>query len=366
MFRKISIVILFVSVAVYYCVGCLSQQKAQIHPSTLNFDQFPLGKLSEYGFFKGKMLDLQPNDKILVYEPIAPLFTDYAFKRRFVWMPEGTSATFDVTQPDNSFEFPDKTILIKNFYYPADFSKPEAERTIIETRLLVKKNGKWEAYPYKWDDKQSDADYKITGGIYPVSWKDEKGQAHQIDYAMPNKNQCKSCHNQNDVFMPIGPKVKQLNNSITYTDGTTENQLKQWHKMGYLKGDLATAYQAQTLVSYSDTYTSLSDRARSYLDVNCGHCHSSKGPAATSGLRLNFEEQNPFHWGVLKSPVAAGIGAGDYKFDINPGNGKESIVTYRMNSIHPGIMMPEIGRVSIHTEGVALVEAWINSLKKTN
>jgi hypothetical protein len=78
------------------------------------------------------------------------------------------------------------------------------------------------------------------------------------------------------------------------------------------------------------------------------------GPASTSGLYLNYEEKAPFHWGVLKSPVAAGMGAGPYRFDINPG--KESILIYRMNSVHPGVMMPEIGRVSINKEGVVLIE----------
>ena len=344
--------------------ACFVKDAVQTHPSQLNFEQFPLKKLSDYGFFTGDLKALQPNNKILLYEPIAPLFTDYAFKKRFVWMPEGTSASFDGSKPDEAFDFPDKTILIKNFYYPTDFSKPEGERKIMETRLLVKNKGKWDAYPYKWNDTQTEADYKITGGTYPVSWKDEKGQPHDINYAMPNKNQCKSCHNQNDVFVPIGPKVKQLNHTLTYADGTTDNQLQRWQKMGYLKGDLVLAHQITPLVNYFDPKAALVDRARSYLDVNCGHCHTPKGPASTSGLSLNIEEKNPFHWGVLKSPVAAGIGAGDFKFDINPGNGKESIITYRMNSVHPGIMMPEIGRVSIHTEGVALVEEWINSLKK--
>jgi glucan phosphorylase len=40
----------------------------------------------------------------------------------------------------------------------------------------------------------------------------------------------------------------------------------------------------------------------------------------------------------------------------------ESILTYRMNSTHPGIMMPEIGRVSIHKEGVKLISDWIDAL----
>jgi hypothetical protein len=33
-----------------------------------------------------------------------------------------------------------------------------------------------------------------------------------------------------------------------------------------------------------------------------------------------------------------------------------------MKSTDPGIMMPELGRVTTHEEGVALIEAWIESL----
>ena len=164
--------------------------------------------------------------------------------------------------------------------------------------------------------------------------------------------------------MPIGPKIKQLNHSITYEDGTKENQLTKWMKLGYLNATPDAIARITPLVGMNDAQASLDARSRSYLDVNCGHCHNPKGPASTSGLYLNYEQKDPFHWGVLKSPVAAGIGAGTFKFDINPGQGKASIMTYRMNSVHPGIMMPEIGRVSIHTEGVALIEKWIDSLKK--
>lgn len=341
--------------------SCAPSDSEQAHPSMVNFEQAPLKKLSDYGFFKGDLKNMQANEGVVYYEPAATLFTDYAFKKRYVWMPEGQAASFDASKPDDPLDFPDKTILIKNFYYPADFAQPEGERRILETRLLVKYKGAWNAYPYRWNDEQTEAEYKVTGEVIPVSWRDEKGRQHDIQYAMPNKNQCKSCHNQNDVFVPIGPKVKQLNHSIVYENGAKENQLSHWQKIGYLKS-LDGADQIALLSNYHDTRAPLAARARSYLDVNCGHCHNQKGPASTSGLYLNIEEKDPFHWGVLKSPVAAGIGAGSYKFDIYPGHGKESIFTYRMNSVHPGVMMPEIGRVTIHEEGVALISDWINSL----
>lgn len=357
-FITLSSSLLLFSTVIFF--SCFKQNLSK-HPSEIDFSKLPLKTLSEYGFFAGNMAEMKPNEGVLLYEPIAPLFTDYAFKKRYVWMPKGSAATFDVAKSNEPLNFPDKTILVKNFYYPADFSKPEAEKRILETRLLIKNNGKWEAYPYRWNEEQTEAKYKSTGDVIPLHWKDEKGENHNIKYAMPNKNQCKSCHNQDGVFMPIGPKLKQLNHAISY-EGKTENQLDKWISMGYLKGNLDKS-KINNLVSMKDASASLDMKARSYLDVNCGHCHSSTGPAASSGLRLNIEENDPYHWGVKKSPVAAGIGAGTFLYDIFPEHGDESIMTFRMNSTNPGIMMPEIGRVSIHKEGVELIKNWINSLK---
>jgi hypothetical protein len=103
----------------------------------------------------------------------------------------------------------------------------------------------------------------------------------------------------------------------------------------------------------------LNARARAYLDVNCGHCHSRQGPANTSGLFLDIQEKNSSHLGVNKTPVAAGRGAGDLKFDIVPGQPQNSILIYRMKTNDPAIAMPEIGREQVHKEGVALIEEWI-------
>ena len=54
----------------------------------------PLKKLSQYHFFKGDLKALAPNDRVLPYDLITPLFSDYALKARFVWMPEGASAKY--------------------------------------------------------------------------------------------------------------------------------------------------------------------------------------------------------------------------------------------------------------------------------
>ena len=80
----------------------------------------PFTTLSDYQFFTGTLNELKPNARIIPYDLITPLFTDYAFKARFVYVPEGKSANFDTSQV---LQLPVGSCLIKNFYYPEDFNK---------------------------------------------------------------------------------------------------------------------------------------------------------------------------------------------------------------------------------------------------
>lgn len=54
---------------------------------SVDLDQVPYPTLSQYRFFTGAMAAHQPNGGVLPYDVIAPLFSDYAHKFRFVWMP---------------------------------------------------------------------------------------------------------------------------------------------------------------------------------------------------------------------------------------------------------------------------------------
>ncbi len=329
-------------------------------PVTYEPAAIPYPALSDYAFFRGEMKALQPNDGVLPYELITPLFTDYAHKARFVWMPDSVQATVDER---GVIQFPEHTVLIKNFYYPADFRQPAQNWDMVETRLLVKRQEAWEAYTYLWDESQSEAKLHRIGDIRSVSWVDEQGQSHNVEYIVPNQNQCKSCHNKNNHLEPIGPKVRNLNRQVTYVDGTA-SQIQHWQERGFLPpGDYAARHPA--LASWDDSASgSLQERAVAYLDINCGHWHRPEGSAHTTGLYLTVDYRKVLHrLGVCKTPVAAGKGSGNRQFGIHPGRPDESILVYRMESDDPGIMMPELGRVIEHREGIALIREWVESLE---
>ncbi len=313
--------------------------------------------LSAYGFFVGKLSDLKPAPGVYQYELNTPLFSNYAEKLRFIKLPDGGRAGYSDTAV---FELPVGTVLIKNFYYANDFRKPEKGRRILETRLLVHENDGWQAYPYIWNDEQTEAQYDPAGETAQVTYVNQAGKKISTPYVIPNKNQCKGCHIRHSKMVPIGPSARQLNRDITSSAGT-QNQLSYWQSLGLL--DARSFETSPKLAQWDNTAALLNDRARAYLDANCGHCHSKGGPASTSGLFLDIFESDMSRLGVNKAPVAAGRGTGDLKYDIIPGDPDHSILVFRMKTNDPGIAMPEIGREQIHKEGVALIEEWIR--KKT-
>lgn len=317
-------------------------------------------KLSEWGIYSGRMSDLVPVKGMIPYGLNTPLFTDYAEKTRFVRLPKGESVSYTAS---GVLDFPIGTLLVKNFYYSADYRKPGIQKDIIETRLLVKESAGWKAITYVWNDDQTDAILEIAGDDKMVHFIDNKGVAQQVRYVIPNQNQCKGCHNQNDQLMPIGPAISRLNGDLNYPTGT-ENQIDYWKKHGMLVNVPDKKNIPRSAVWNDPATGDLNARARAYLDINCGHCHRKEGPAQTSGLFLQESVNDSTALGINKTPVAAGTGSGGRMVDILPGNAEGSILWYRMQTTKPGERMPELGRNLVHKEGLALITEWINQMHK--
>ncbi len=316
-------------------------------------------KLSDWQIFEGRLAMLRPKQGVVPYALNTPLYSDYAEKARFVRLPAGTSVNY---QSKGVLDFPAGTLLIKTFYYPADFRKPGKNKNIIETRLLIKEANEWKAITYVWNDEQTEAFLEIAGDDRQVEFIDEAGKKQQVRYVIPNQNQCKGCHNVNDLLKPIGPTVAQLNGKLKYSPGTN-NQIDYWKAHKMLLNVPAKSAIPKMAVWNDPTTGDLNSRARAYLDVNCAHCHRREGPAQSSGLFLDKEEKDPTAIGINKAPVAAGKGSGGRMVDILPGDANASILWYRMQTQAPGERMPELGRNLIHAEGLALIKDWIENMK---
>ena len=311
-----------------------------VNDAAIRGEAYP-AHLSDFGFF----VDLKaraPAARLLRYDLETPLFSDYAEKERYLYLPAGTRAKYDA---ERSLDLPVGAALVKTFGYRVNGAfKP------IETRLMLHRATGWVPIPYVWNADGTDADLKRAGTRLPVSFTDPSGEAHAISYAVPNQNQCKDCHGLAGQVTPIGIKARYLNHG---------GQLEKMLAAGML--DRLPA-DAPRVARWNDASAPIEARARAWLEINCAHCHNPDGAARTSGLVLWASEDQPAVFGVCKSPVAAGPGAGDLDFDITPGHSDKSIMIYRMRSTDPAIMMPELGRAVVHEEGVELVESWINQL----
>jgi len=342
-------------------------------------DQAP-EQLSEWGVVLSDGDYFELNEGVLPYDLNTPLFTDYALKMRTVWIPGGEAARYSA---DDEFDFPVGTIISKTFHYEKAagwslkdqiFLRSDRESrldgkgrldldhyALIETRLLVRYEDGWYAFPYVWNRDQNEAWLEVAGDMRNLSLLDEAGRQDFV-YVVPDANQCAGCHAPNHTdadIRPIGLKARHLNRSYDY--GQREaNQIEHWETAGVLM-DVGEDLPANARWSDSGGAT-IEERARAYLDINCGHCHNSKGAADTSGLHLNVEAPLDRNFGICKSPTAVGQGSGDRNYDIHPGKPEESILIYRMSHTDPAIAMPELGRSTVHAEGVLVISEWIAGL----
>ena len=318
-----------------------------------NLDDIPYQTLSEYNFFTGDMKALEPVPGVLPYDLNSPLFSDYAHKKRFVWMPDGTIASYN--NDHTPLDFPIGAVLIKNFFY--DNVQPENTTKIIETRLMFVTEDGWGFAKYVWNEDQTEATFSNDGSFVDIEWI-ENGVTNSVNYRIPSQNECFSCHNKFGTPVPIGPKPQNLNKDYNYVDGTS-NQLSKWVEVGYLESGFPTSIVST--VNWEDTSHPLELRVRSYLDINCAHCHSEESYCEYRPLRLAFNEnENDVNKGVCVTPDTQ---ISPYTHIIASGEIDKSLLHFRISSIEEQFRMPLLGRTLQHTEGVRLIEEWINSLE---
>ena len=244
--------------------------------------------------------DVALKSGVLPYDLTTPLFSDNALKRRTMWLPPGTSASY---ASDDVFSFPDGTVFTKSFGFRDDLRKPNPVVTWIETRVEWKVAGQWYALSYTWNVGATEAVANPAGDVRNISFIDETGASVTAHYLVPSQSQCGQCHQQN-TYVTLGTRARYLNKDYPYSTGTA-NQLTHLTAMGWLTGAPADPANAPRLPVASDpTSGTVGERARAYLDANCGFCHNPVGSARTTGLTLWASESDPFHYGVCKVPVA--------------------------------------------------------------
>lgn len=331
-------------------------------------------RLSDWGLLARRVNGLVLGRGVVPYEIATPLFSDHALKLRTLYLPEGGRMTYS---DRDAFELPVGSIVTKTFFYPigADAAgrpmpvaatgwsgDPAAlnasDYRLVETRLLVRQADGWQALPYVWDG--DDAYLRLTGALLPLELA-VNGQPTALPYVVPARSECASCHatdHGSGRLSLIGIKARHVNRRYP---GDADSQLAAWAQQGLLTG-LPDAAAWPDAADWQDPAASVAERARAYLDVNCGHCHSRTGPAATSGMHLDIHTTASRPLGICKPPIAAGRGSGGHQYGIVPGKPDASILVFRMETNDPAMRMPETGRSVVHQAGVGLIRAWIAGL----
>ncbi|MCP1995912.1 hypothetical protein [Flavobacterium sp. HSC-61S13] len=305
------------------------------HPQiveTVTFHQ----KLTHYKLFKGPLADLNPTDNAITYELSSELFTDYAQKQRFIVLPDGEKIQ---STGQGLPVFPEGTLIAKTFFYQHSI-KHHNSKYIVETRLLIKKDSQWNAATYQWNETQDEALLILKGEKVPILFKDHEGNIKEINYQIPSKEACITCHRQNDQLVPIGPKVQNLGRMVNLQNRET-NELKFLQHEGVLA--LNNKNLSSSLVAYNDTAAPIDKRARAYLDINCAHCHNPSGTANFTLIDLRYE--TPFKQTGIKI--------------------KQGKIGMRM-AVLGEMHMPKLGTTVIDKEGLKLVLDYIKTLDQHN
>ena len=287
--------------------------------------------LSEMGIFKGDIAELEVERTTISYQISTPLYSDYAHKLRTISLPRDGRLVLD---GNGLLEFPENTVITKTFFYFLDERNPSLGRQIIETRVLIKKNGLWEMGNYLWNDSQGEASLDQNSHIVPVAWVDANGQNWTNNYRVPSIANCALCHKKDGGIVPIGPKARGLDIEIN-----GQNQLQAWSDMGLLESRSSIS-EIQALPNWEDLNYSLEDRARAYMDVNCAHCHQPGNDIYPGTLDLRYEI------GLAESEIT--LFANDIKF--------------RISTAIPSLRMPPVATNIAHEEGISLMDEYIDSL----
>ena len=299
--------------------------------------------LSETALFQSPVANLVPSVELRSFEINQPLWVDHAKKQRYLYLPVGQKVVFS---PTEAYVFPVGTILVKHF-------RMETARNIfqnLETRVLVRKKDvankeNWVGYTYRWDGNDARLVADRENPVLKLTIDGTAaGGARNQDFKIPNRRQCLTCHNAS-----VGYVRSFLTGQLNRLVGNAQ-QLESLSRAGLFDHELGSARQYESFVPIADLTHSLESRVKTYLAVNCAHCHNPDPQASCNFVGLDFRFASFKTADLLKSG------------HIVPGNKNGSEIFRRMNSVKPGERMPFIGSALRDESALQAFGEWIDGL----
>jgi uncharacterized repeat protein (TIGR03806 family) len=281
-----------------------------------------------------------PASGLVPYEPAAPFWSDNATKERWLAIPNGTAIG---RGSDGDFGFPNGTVLMKHF---------RLNNQLVETRLLMRHpDGEWAGYTYEWNAQRTDASLVQGGKTVTVGAQ---------SWIFPSGNDCLTCHTAAAGFS-LSLEAAQLNHDFAYAStGRTANQLRTLDAVTMFTTPLGDPALQPAMPDPFDTSAPLGQRARAYLHTNCAQCHRAGGPTPSSmDLRYSTLLSSTNACGVQPQSGDLGLGAGARI--IAPGSAANSVLVARMNR-RDANGMPPLASSIVDSQGVALLQQWVDSL----
>ncbi len=272
--------------------------------------------LSETGAFSN-MGSAAPSAIWVPYTLNQPFWSDGALKSRFIALPSDgvrdTAAEQIAFSPTGDWLFPTGTVLMKHFELPLDEADPTVT-TRLETRFMVLgDDDAWYGLTYRWRANQIEADLLTSEETGDYTIQLSGGGTRAQTWYFPSRLDCLSCHREGSGGA-LGPRTHQLNGDFTYpSTGRTDNQIRSWNDLAMFSPPVDDASISTFLSSpaLGDVTAPLQDRARSWLDSNCSHCHRPGG--ANAGFDARFTTplaDQGLAWTMVRDDLG------------NPGNGR--------------------------------------------
>jgi putative heme-binding domain-containing protein len=328
-------------------------------------------RLSQTGLFTTTRA-ATPAPGVVPYRINAEAWADGARATRFLAIPGEARIAVD---PDGIWKLPEGTVLARTVtldVVDGDAREPRPRR--LETQVLHREGGSWRPYSYIWNDEQSDAILGDPAGAsrtFSVPDGRVPGGSLALAYRFAARSECVLCHNpwveaRGTVFgvqsaSPLAFGAAQLdrdrNGPVAPTD---DNPLRRLERLGYFDRPLARRDgRAPRLVDPYDDEAGLDARARSYLEVNCAHCHQ-KGAGGSADIALSAALALDETRTVGARPVQGTFGIDDARI-VAPGEPERSVLYYRIARSGPG-RMPRIGSHFVDERATRLIGDWIDHL----
>ncbi|REK19427.1 MAG: heme-binding domain-containing protein [Planctomycetota bacterium] len=311
-------------------------------------------KLSETGLFRSVAAhEVDPG--LVPYAVNAPAWNDGATAERFIALPGDAQATHHAGR---SWDFPDGMALVQTLSLERTSGDP-ATRFCVETRVLLRQQGEWAGYSYRWNDEQSDAALVDKLGAEAAFAIHEAGGQREQTWRFPARVECMTCHSRAANFV-LGLCNAQLNRDYDY-GAVADNQLRTLSHVGlFAKPPDKPPGELEKLCNPYDKSQQDEARARSYLHVNCSVCHVAAGGGnarmvlthSTNRGEMELIEARPQHntFGIPNAMLVA------------PGDPDRSVLLTRLSQRGRG-QMPPLVTTRVDQQAVELFRAWISGLE---